>query len=489
MTQSWNNPRFKKSCLAGVIAVLLSPSVYALESLSDEHLAETTGEGIALLPENFKMVFQRPNDNSTASSYNNTAIAVADKSKYDTGFIRIIPLGENYTGTTAADLATKRTKADVFIYGLALSKSNDDANARFSNIGFNWGSTANPWLLRAGSQADVPQFSLGNKGTISYVALESPLAKVAADSMEDKIKLGFWLDAFSRKWTSNNEINPVTGAPIAKSTDSTGVDDTELSKSQRIRLQVVANGLSINGSQVRLFQTLPSGIAQYNETLGMAAILRLNTNSNPTSLVFDNTPANKTALDANVLRISTATTDDGDSATPALIAGRLAPVFDNNEGLYLYSPNINLVLGNMYQPFIVGSEGSNIVLEVTAIPKVPDVYNKIYTDYSKAYSSVGANSDYKGSTCNVYVCGYNTSQVLANGSTVNYQGNNATHSSIAIGGVSYDAANNLLNANKTATTTGVVFRGPGSNATPVNLGSAAIDGVLIQHLKFKTTGL
>ena len=96
MTQSWNNARFKKSCLAGVIAVLLSPSVYALESLSDNNLSETTGEGIALLPENFKMVFQGPNDISTASSYNNATISAADKPKHDTGFIRIIPTGENY---------------------------------------------------------------------------------------------------------------------------------------------------------------------------------------------------------------------------------------------------------------------------------------------------------------------------------------------------------------------------------------------------------
>lgn len=138
MTQSWNNTRFKKSCLASVLAALLSPSVYALESLSDDHLSETTGEGIALLPENFKMVFQSPNDISTASSYNNTAIVAADKPKYDTGFIRIIPVGENYTGTTATDLTTKQTKADIFIYGLALSKTNNDANARFSNTGFNW---------------------------------------------------------------------------------------------------------------------------------------------------------------------------------------------------------------------------------------------------------------------------------------------------------------------------------------------------------------
>lgn len=41
-----------------------------------------------------------------------------------------------------------------------------------------------------------------------------------------------------------------------------------------------------------------------------------------------------------------------------IFAGRLAPVFDSNEGLYLYSPNINLVLGNMYQPFYCRFRGT-----------------------------------------------------------------------------------------------------------------------------------
>ena len=111
----------KKSCLASLVGLMLAQSTFALESLSDEYLADTTGEGIALLPENFKMVFQGANDLSTASSYNR---GVANPQQYDTGFIRIIPVGENYSKyTNADDLTTKRTKADIFIYGLALSRS------------------------------------------------------------------------------------------------------------------------------------------------------------------------------------------------------------------------------------------------------------------------------------------------------------------------------------------------------------------------------
>ena len=154
--------------------------------------------------------------------------------------------------------------------------------------------------------------------------------------------------------------------------------------------------------------------------------------------------------------------------------------------MYLYSPNINLVLGNMYQPFVLGSEGSNIFLEVTRIPNVPNIYKKIYTNYDMPYSSLSATSEYQGSTCNVYVCGFNTSSLTSGSTTINYQGNNATHSSIAIGTVER-LPNNMLRAKDHDNSTGVVFKGV--DGTAKNLGSVAIDGVLIQHLKFKTTGL
>ncbi len=94
-------------------------------------------------------------------------------------------------------------------------------------------------------------------------------------------------------------------------------------------------------------------------------------------------------------------------------------------------------------------------------------------------------ADFKGSTCNVYSCG---TELKANASdaTALYQGRDATHSSIAIGTVER-LPGNLLNAKSTDTATGVVFKGVNGQST--NLGSVAIDGVLIQHLKIRTTGL
>lgn len=686
MTQFTHAKLFRQSCLAAAVSMSAVPSVYALEHLSDETLSATTGEGVALTLENFKMVFQGPNDRSTASSYASGAI---DPGKNDTGFIRIIPTGENYEqlgqraydkiykaayvdayqkgrvtgyngvydstytsskatyttqnstritnetntaysaeyrgklvqsylespmmkayydqryndyydgssaglnfendGTTkvvltpwlkeksqaaalkntyemiellygnnstgnlpeskfyksfklgeiirsnvidttkdaqlnakaletlnqlasdyakleaqkasdaalatvkknaeiiatqiasTATVSSLRSKADVFIYGLALSNSKDKNGksslaTRYTDQGFNWGTAENPWLFHAGNQ-DVEQFAKDNKGNVGYLAIEAPLKKIAADDASNNIKLGLWMDVFSRSLNSSNVVDPITGAPTS------GLD-----KDFRFRTQIVANGLSLNGSQTRIFQTLKSTNTNYNQTLGLASLIRINTNDRAETLSIKDPD-----LDARGLRISTAARsdlDDGTAATPAMDRS-VAPIFHETEGLYLYSPNINLVLGNMYQPFIVGSEGRNIILEVTRIPNVPSIYSKIYTFYSDIQGNTTGTSglttaDFKGSTCNVYYCG---SEIKANSTdqTEIYQGRNATHSSIAVGTVERLPGTNLLNAVSTENATGVVFKDISGKST--NLGSVAIDGVLIQHLKIRTTGL
>ncbi|MFV5492219.1 hypothetical protein [Acinetobacter sp. ASP199] len=718
MILNGNHSIFKKSCLASMVSLLCMPSSYALQQLSDESLADTTGEGIALTLNDFKMVFQAPNDVSAGSSY---ARGLDNPGQADTGFIRIIPTGGNYTqlgqraydrvyadtynksvlqgktdnnyytlyrdtydttynsqystlltsysanietnaeakretflletrqallqdpiikqyytqrladyrngtwgldgwtpaslkkdGTTshtmlavsndptgvlelekkakdyalgntyeminllygpgaltsnsdltnstfyqgltnfvrsdqitatvnslisdeitrerlAAELRAKynatqlaedtaeaateqilaliiaaaeasalqaaanspvkslKTKADVFIYGLALSKGDGSLSTRYSNEGFNWGSAENPWLFRAGTER-VKQFKNADKD-IGYLALEAPLALIPqyATADDNNIKLGFWTDIFSRSLDSSNQIDPATGAPTSG-----------LELDQRLRMQVVANGLSLNGSQVRLFQTAESDDANHNKTLGLATLLRLNTNHNPATL--SKLDSN---LDARGIRISSAVeNEDNTVVTPAMVRGTPAPIFEGQEGLYLYSPNINLVLGNMYQPFVVGSEGNNIILEVTRIPDIPEIYNKIYQNYKSsnykpsdsAYNTRYGLTEYlgtsslEGSTCNVYTCG---TEIKANDldTVAKYQGRNATHSSISIGTVDR-LPGNLLDANKGENATGIMFKSTAANGTDFkNFGSVAIDGVLIQHLKIKTTGL
>ncbi len=52
---------FRKHCLATAIGLLLANPSYALQALSDDSLSNTTGEGVALVLDDFKMVFQQPN--------------------------------------------------------------------------------------------------------------------------------------------------------------------------------------------------------------------------------------------------------------------------------------------------------------------------------------------------------------------------------------------------------------------------------------------
>lgn len=661
--------QFRKSYLAMMIGLGLLPSAHAMQELTDSSLSDTTGEGVALVLDDFKMVFQAPNDASSGSSY---ARNIANPGQADTGFIRIIPTGENYAqlgeraynkvydrvyassylngisananlyqttydnsvstyktqnynttltairneigasarsgiveeyrnstlmqqyyqqryedyydgtiitglksdGTTShtltawqkdksveyalkntyemiellygnkvttplnntwtqqagtrtnaidsrvttvvenatqeklaieadkyaliqaknavtameqavkasattaakeaamgASVSTLRTKADVFIYGLALSKSDNSLSSRYSNQGFNWGAASNPWLFHAGAET-VKQFTDTGK-EVGYLALEAPLATVAANEADNNIKLGFWTDIFSRSLNSSNTVDYATGAPTS------GLDISE-----RFRAQFIANGLSMNGSQVRLFQTLTSPDLAYSQTLGLASLIRLNTNDDPSTLTSDSNNLNSKGI-----RISSAAKEnnlDGDGPTPAL-NGSAAPIFHDTEGLYLYSPNINLVLGSMYQPFVVGSEGNNIILEVTRIPKIPDIYNRIYQRYPDGKGGFLGSEALLGSTCNVYTCGTEI-KAQASDSIALYQGRDATHSSIAIGSVERIANTNMLKAKDDNNATGVVFRGATDNSMR-NFGSAVIDGVLIQHLKIKTTGL
>lgn len=672
MTQIKDIFKFRKSYLAMTIGFSLLPSAHAMQELSDFSLSDTTGEGVALVLDDFKMVFQGPKDLSAGSSY---ARGIANPGQADTGFIRIIPTGENYNqlgqrvydkvykstydntfhvertqnyateyqqaydtlktdfynnnyntikntydtqanrdafkqelvdyyyntdfmkayydqrrddyyngagntspgidydikhdGTTEYELtplrpnksdeyanlntlemiqflygqnanqqipntewstavdrqniigaivdariielvkaeynkkleaalagmmkdadsaamaeiiakadqvakaeaakssvSTLRTKADVFIYGLALSKSDGSLSTRYSNQGFSWGSADNPWLFRAGTE-NVKQFKDAAKD-VGYIALEAPLSPIAGVESDNNIKLGFWSDIFARELNSSNAVDPITGGPIS------GLDTD-----YRLRTQFVANGLSFNGSQVRLFQTLESDNKNYSQTLGMASIVRLNTNDRP-----ENLSSSDSNLNSKGIRLSTAAkTDafDGNVPTPAL-NGSDAPIFHDSEGLYLYSPNINLVLGNMYQPFVVGSEGNNIILEVTRIPNIPAIYNQIYQNYGGGLGT----TDLKGSTCNVYSCGTPIKNNVSD-TTALYQGRNATHSSISIGTTERISGTNMLRAKDGVNSTGIVFKN--TDGVSKNFGSAVIDGVLIQHLKIRTTGL
>ena len=518
------NSGFRLSTLALSIGLsLMSSHGFALEALDDDSLAGSTGEGIAMLPENFSMVMQGANNtNPTQADLDNRA--------NDTGYIRIIPVGP----LTDEAAASGAGKADIYLYGFALSQSNKaygagrdsaDWNSRFGRNIDSWGSAINPWLLKVATEDNVPNFSATSptdtgKGSVSYLMLEAPLYHsdftnlTAAEKSAYNLKLGLWGDVFVRD------------PKVAESLTTTGTqfDLGGANRANRLRLQAIWDGFSLNGSNIKLFQTLDGATNQkgmstfYNKTLGIAGVLRFNsgdganlkatlgndvttdpaangigtptgwntvhagadltlnpgatggcgnsgTGSFSTAVGCRYIVQNRTRTDTqtsrrtwnapsslnSVLRLSTqeSGTVQGLLATPA-INGTSAPNFAANEGLFIYNPNINLVLGSLYQPLTVGTDGQNITLEIARIPNKESIYKQIYTAYAGATGNLTAAqiAEYKGSTCNIYQCGTST--------VAGYQGSNATHSSISIGTVYSPDGGKTLQAFKGDATTDAI---------------------------------
>lgn len=88
-----NLPNLKPLCL--LITLFSSGAVYALEALEDDMMSETTGEGIAFLPENFYMVMRGADntvDAGTGMVLDNDVLTNRAK---DTGYVRFIPVATN----------------------------------------------------------------------------------------------------------------------------------------------------------------------------------------------------------------------------------------------------------------------------------------------------------------------------------------------------------------------------------------------------------
>ena len=502
---------FKRTVLATLISLCISRYAFALQEISDDVLSQTTGEGVAILPTDFSFVLR--------GDKTGNEVSLSDRSK-DTGYIHYVPVGgltslaqdTNKDGlVTSADHSVG--KADLYLYGLALSKNDNNSNNRFGNKIASWGTANNPWIFKAATASNVPDFTGGN-GTVTYLNLEAPLYETGTKTGEDayNMKLALWADAFVRDQSKVEGDVDQFNLGENFSTTATG-------RANRLRLQAIANGFSMNGSNLQVFQTLGGSnnnngmSAFYNNTLGIAGVLRFNSGDaqnlkatfTDTELGSVGTPSewttihngqdsvlgtSKTASTGDcgnagtgafnstspgclfivqkqtrtdtrqikrvwsvptnsVLRLSTReTTDTAGLSTPAL-NGTGAPTFDANEGVFIYNPNINLVLGNLFQPVILGSDGKNFSLEIARIPNKPEIYKKIYTDYS------GTDATYLGSTCNVYQCGtseisgYQGGSPRTNYSTTALSNKKlATHSSISIGSVYSSDGGKTLTAYK-----------------------------------------
>ena len=412
-------PQLTRRFLAVAISAMLSGHALALEAISDEAMSEATGEGIALLPEDFKFVMEDS----------------------DASYINLIPRGPTKGPDGIVGTADDPKRADLYIRNLSIT-ADDESPTRASAASIDsWGSGANPFLIAVKSESHPDYVTSGVSrsflrietpnycpaGTVAEAGGPCPAgADTGAALSAYNLRLGLMLDILSKDSTQS-EGYTVGGEAY------TGND---LFGGRGISFQAIWNGLSINGSRIDIFQTpdgAPAAVgSQANNTLGIRALIRLNTD-------FD---ASDTAKSNNGLRLTTGLQDE-DFATNRL--------FRAGEGITIQDLDINLPLGAPhYQSLVFGKADTgdgNFYIELTRIPNSPAAYNAAYINYANA-------ADVTAKTCTSTTCGSTAVP--------------ATHGTISMGNVTFRDIN-------------------GNNA--VNLGSARIDGLFIQHLKLTTTGL
>lgn len=305
--------KIKKLCLAIALANLNVQYAFALEALDDETLGATTGEGIAFLPENYSLSMNGANPMTGLHTDNSGA------GTYGSGYMRFIPVGP----LSATATGKGYQKAEVYLYGLSLGQSKKDYNVTidssdwgvpFGAIGTgatdfgrgitSWGTAANPWLLKTVTEANVPNFVGNTSNSVTYLGLEAPLYHAGATPIINAVsslsvaeqsaynlKMGYWTDLAMR--------------------DSTVAESGYAGLSNRLRLAFAWDGFSVNGSNLKVFQTLGgvtpamggtytallkiNGVpnvpktfnyglsTSYNQTLGIAGLARIN--SRPTDTV------------------------------------------------------------------------------------------------------------------------------------------------------------------------------------------------------------
>jgi len=519
-------PRFKVKTLSLALTFLsaaLAMPAYALETISDSDMSDAIGEGIAIIGTNIQL--QMPSvagdvsQSGVLNPYSFGACQGASCSATDPGrfgsYIYISPVGPAVGGN----------KTDVYLYGLSLSqndnlKANPDGsvvvpaaglvaggaiahNSLFNSAaagGVNWGlkgTTATPvqdpftLIVNTSSQPGLDGGAV--TPAVPLLQLSAP-TMVTSDPNDlaysgNNLRLGFWTNIQQY----NSTLGSGASASLTSAT-SNGTQNQVGTAGPALQLQAIWDGFGINGTKINLFPTAAcsgctpggaTGNSDYARTFGLTGVVRLNSQKN------------------GVLRVSTAES----GATPAI------GVFDPYDGIYIQNLDVNLTIGALnFQPLIISSTGQlgQVTLELARIPDVATAYKKFYVDYTGAdptYLSPTSGMCYSGgcpigathsniTAGDVYVndgvstptggsinpVGYATGTVvMANGDIVPAGGADALYTSVgALAGTGVN---------------GISFKAPaadglgGSSGATVNLGTAAISGLMINHLKMTLTSL
>ena len=267
----------KITTLARSISLIVVSSIcmpaYALQPLDDSSLTEVTGEGIAFTLNDFSMQFNGANDNAGI------------------GYTRIIPVGplsSTIDTYNTNNPTTKIGKADLWLYGLSISGNDGDSTKQFSGNTVNIGTADNPWLISVNT-VTTPNFA-GVDSSLSILNIEAPLLTnlltsdgtlLGTDPNSYDLKLGTWADAFVRDLSKTENLTATDNQFGLNSIDANGnryvngASGATTLRENRLRLQAIMNGVSLNGTNLKLFQTLDgaetatglgSAYSSYNNT-------------------------------------------------------------------------------------------------------------------------------------------------------------------------------------------------------------------------------
>jgi hypothetical protein len=521
-------PFVRTMLTVALLSAVVIPA-YALEAMSDANLSNATGEGIAFFANNLAIqmpsvagdystglsgsvmpgTFGACTDSSTGLTAGctniGTATSVGDPGYYGS-YIYLSPVGPVSSGN----------KTDVYLYGLSLSQNDNSTTNTTAKPGLPVGSVVVPSTGAQGATPHNDLFNTAGKGvnlgtaadpfrlfvtssnavgldgvstpTVPYLVISAPTTvtndPTSPSYSANNLRLGFWANILQYSGV-NATPNYNTNA-----TDTSGTTTA----APALQLQAIIDGFGINGSQINIFPTpaltgtntatnCASNTNSLACTLGITGVLRFN------SQAF------------GVLRLSVAESKIG--------------VFDPYEGVYIPNLDINLPIGKLnYQPLVLSASNNsatsaNITLELGQIPNNSAAYNQFYINYGTANSSDGGDSSSGGLAPTNAAGGGICSSLFCPSS--------ATHGTITIGNVyvnntgapvtglggstiypGYADAQYIANANNAGNPTtlanannvnGITFKAPGATGATVNLGTAAISGLAINHLKMTLTGL
>jgi len=402
-----------------MITVVNIQTTFALETLDDEVLSETTGEGIAFLPENFSIKFD------------------------DLAYFRYIPRGVPASGLK---------HADVYWYGMGLGAP-DSALTATNNLNSltvspitSWGTAANPWVLRVYSTNDL--LYNGQTATVATGA-NYPVLQYRAPSRDSTTTASNTEGGLKYAFVGDIQICNNPAAAIGASGTGACAGGTLFTNSStnpgagRLESINVWNNFTVNGSRLSFFQTtVDYDTADGTPSTSIPGFTYKAAGAGTFGMTFLNR-INSAATGVYRFGVAQATNSSPNGAGPRTTAA----TFDPDEGAFFTDLDINLPIGNLhYQPVIFsGDSTGNFTIELVRIPNTTAVYNAAYRDYSSSTAAQLAK-----------MCTATTVDCSA-----------ATHGEISIGNVSFKDV----------------------SGTAVDLGSASMTGVFIQHLKIKTLGL